>query len=201
MSRTIRDVVFVGFSDVELLDLAGPFEVLTTAVQLLGDEGPRCVVAAPEVGPFRSRNGLGLSADVSLVDVDAVDLLVIPGGRGVRDVLTDRPALDTLATLVDRAALTLSVCTGSLILAELGLLDGVRATTHHLALADLEAAAPKAEVVTDRRWIESERLVISAGVASGIDAAFHVVERLWGGELAGECARHIEYPWTPGDAG
>lgn len=199
--HSVDDVVLVGFPDVELLDLAGPYEVFTTAAQLLGDDGPRVRLAAPDLDVFRSRNGLALAADVRLDDVDAVDLLVIPGGRGVRGVMSSATTLTRVKQLVEQASLTLSVCTGSLILGRLGLLGGRRATTHHLAFAELVAEAPGAEVVTDRRWVDDERFVISAGVASGIDAAFHVVERIWGADLAGESARHIEYPWTPGDAG
>lgn len=200
-SPAVADVVLVGFPNVELLDLAGPYEVFTTAAQLLGDDGPRVRMAAPDLDVFRSRNGLAMAADLRLDDVDAVDLLVIPGGRGVNGVIASEATLARVGELVQSASLTLSVCTGALILGRLGLLDGRRATTHHMAFDQLVEAAPGADVVRDRRWVEDERFVISAGVASGIDAAFHVVERIWGAELADESARHIEYPWTPGDDG
>jgi transcriptional regulator GlxA family with amidase domain len=198
----VHEIVLVGFPDVELLDLAGPFEVLTTAVQLMqGREPPRVVTAAPSLEPFVSRNGLRLQADVLLDQVERADLLVVPGGRGVRPLLDDEAVLAQLRRLITDATLVLSVCTGSLLLAKLGLLDGRPATTHHLSLGTLAELAPTAVVHPDRRWVEDGPLVIAAGVSSGIDGAFHVVERLWGAELASASARHIEYPWVAGDTG
>ena len=95
----------------------------------------------------------------------------------------------------------LTVCTGSLFLAKLGLLAGRDATTHHLALDQLRELAPAARVHEGRRWVEDGDWVLSAGVASGLDASFHVCERLWGAEVAGTIAKNIEYPWSPGDGG
>ncbi|MEO7965808.1 MAG: DJ-1/PfpI family protein, partial [Gemmatimonadaceae bacterium] len=87
----------------------------------------------------------------------------------------------------------LSVCTGALILAAAGLLDGLRATTHHLALDELRAAAPRTEVIDDARIIDNGRVVLSSGVSAGIDMSLHVVARLHGDDLARETARYIEY--------
>lgn len=198
----IRRIVLLGFPDVELLDLTGPFEVLSTAAQRLPEETrPQVLMAAPDEAPFASRNGLRLQAATTLDAVGDVDLLVVPGGRGVRALLEDGAFLARLAELVERSRVVLSICTGSWLLARLGLLAGRHATSHHEGLERLAELAPDAVIHADRRWVEDGPFVLSAGVSAGIDASFHVVERLWGAELAAAVARHIEYPWSPGDAG
>lgn len=198
----IQQIVLLGFPDVELLDLAGPFEVLSTAAWMLPEERrPRVVMAAQDRQPFSSHNGLGLAAALSLDELTTVDLLVIPGGRGVRALLDDGAFLARLAELVEGSRLVLSVCTGSWLLARLGLLAGRHATSHHGGLERLAELAPDAVIHADRRWVEDGPFVLSAGVSAGIDASFHVVERLWGAEHAAAVARHIEYPWSAGDAG
>ncbi len=207
-AAAIRDIVFAGFPDLELLDLTGPYEVLSSAVRCLDEDArPRVRLAAPTREAFTTRNGLRLQPVTTLADAGAVDLLVVPGGRGVRTLLEEprgpdgRRTLDDVGALAERARAVLSVCTGALLLAELGLLDGRDATTHHLSLDRLRELAPTARVHADRRWVEDGRFVISAGVSSGIDAALHVTERLWGGEVAARVAGNIEYAWEPGDAG
>jgi transcriptional regulator GlxA family with amidase domain len=97
---------------------------------------------------------------------------------------------------VEAAELVLSVCTGALILAKAGLLDGMPVTTHHGALQELRMAAPAALVQSGRRVIDNGKFVVAAGVSSGIDASFHVVGRLLGAAAAHETAHYIEYPLT-----
>eukprot|EP00797_Seminavis_robusta_P002781 Sro1174_g249040.1 Isonitrile hydratase (107) ;mRNA; r:20589-20909 len=91
------------------------------------------------------------------------------------------------------AKLVTSVCTGALLLAKAGLLDGRRATTHWAALELLQQSYPKVEVEKTLRWVDDE-IISSAGVAAGIDMAFHVVESLCGKDVADETAHYIEYP-------
>ena len=93
------------------------------------------------------------------------------------------------------AELVLSVCTGALLLAKAGLLDGLEATTHRAALDLLREVAPNTTIHTDRRYVDNGRVICSAGIAAGIDMSLHVVERLCGRELAIKTAGHMEYPW------
>ena len=201
-ASAIREIVFVGFPDVELLDLAGPYEVFSSAVGWVDERSrPRLRMAAASSEIFATRNGLEVRAQIPMSDVEQADLLVVPGGRGVRQLLEDEVFLQDLLVLLEQARVVLSVCTGSLLLAKLGVLDGRAATSHHTSLEQLRELAPTADVHDDRRWVEDGHFVISAGVSAGIDAAFHVVERLWGTELAQKTADDIEYPWSPGDLG
>ena len=96
-----------------------------------------------------------------------------------------------------QAELVLSVCTGALLLAKAGLLDGLEATTHHGAIDLLRQTAPQTTVHPDRRFVDNGRVVCSAGIAAGIDMSLHVVSRLLGREVAEKTARQMEYPWLP----
>ena len=96
----------------------------------------------------------------------------------------------------EKAELVLSVCTGALLLAKAGLLDGLEATTHHGAIDLLRQVAPKTTVHADRRFVDNGRVVCSAGIAAGIDMSLHVVMRLLGHEIPVKSARQMEYPWS-----
>ncbi len=142
-----------------------------------------------------ARNGLRVVPDRSFADAGAIDVLIVPGGQGTRPLVSDQAVLDWIRARADEAELVLSVCTGALLLAKCGLLDGLAATTHHLSLGLLEELAPRTVVRADERWVDNGRVITSAGVAAGIDMSFHVVKRLLGSEAAETTARYIEYPW------
>ena len=95
------------------------------------------------------------------------------------------------------AELVMSVCTGALLLAKVGLLDGLEVTTHHGAIDLLREVAPKTTVHADRRFVDNGRVICSAGIAAGIDMSLHVLARLLGPEVAEKTARQMEYPWQP----
>jgi transcriptional regulator GlxA family with amidase domain len=96
-----------------------------------------------------------------------------------------------------KAELVLSVCTGALLLARAGLLDGLETTTHHGAIELLREVAPKTILPAARRSVDNGRVICSAGIAAGIDMSLHVVGRLLGKEVAEKMARQKEYPWQP----
>ncbi|MGI8784623.1 MAG: DJ-1/PfpI family protein [Acidobacteriota bacterium] len=126
----------------------------------------------------------------------ATDVLVVPGGFGTRREMLNTGLLEWIGKCAAQAEVTLSVCTGAVLLAKAGVLDGLRATTHHMAVDLLRQAAPKSVIEPERRVIDNGRIVVAAGVSAGIDASFHVVARLLGKEVALETARYIEYDWT-----
>lgn len=199
MERTSVGILI--FENVEVLDFAGPFEVFSRTRLEPGSASRRDDASAPfdvftvarTPAPVTATGGLRVIPHHGFADAPAIDLLVVPGGFGTRALLEDREVLDWIAARSRAAQLTTSVCTGSLLLAKCGLLAGRRATTHHGALDLLASLHDPARVVRDRRVV-ADGVITSAGVAAGIDMAFHVVAMRCGREVAEETARYIEYP-------
>ncbi len=191
----IRTVGIFIFPDVEVLDFCGPFEVFSVAGQQIAPDSFRVCTIAKTPDKLLARNGLQVVPDHTWQTAPPIDLLLIPGGQGTRPLVNDNETIDWIRAGASQAELVLSVCTGALLLAKAGLLDGLAATTHHLALDLLKQLAPQTDVCDDRRVVDNGRVITSAGVAAGIDMSFHVVARLLGREKADETARYIEYPW------
>jgi transcriptional regulator GlxA family with amidase domain len=188
------------FDDVEVLDFAGPFEVFSRTRLTPGAEARRSEKSAPffvfavarEKRPIRTTGGLEVVPGYGFADCPPIDILVVPGGWGTRALLDDSATLDWIRNAAPFARRVTSVCTGSLLLGRAGLLRGRRATTHWAALDLLESLETGASVERDRRVVD-DGVITSAGVASGIDMAFYLVEQLFGKEVADETARYIEY--------
>jgi transcriptional regulator GlxA family with amidase domain len=176
------------------MDAVGPYEVLSR----LPDSTVTFV--APEAGPVRTDTGvLGLVADASLAELSAPDIVLVSGGPGQAALMQDGPVHEWLRAAHVGSTWTTSVCTGSLILAAAGLLDGKRATSNWLALAELRGMG--VEVVPERVVFDG-KLVTAAGVTAGIDMALLLVQRIAGDELAQAIQLGIEYdPQPPFDAG
>jgi putative intracellular protease/amidase len=184
------------FAGITVLDAVGPYEVLSR----LPETDVRFVGHA--VGEVRSDNGmLGLVADATFDDAEVgrPEVVVVPGGPGTRTLLDDERLLGWLRRTHEHTTFTTSVCTGSLLLAAAGLLDGVDATTHWAArrtLADLGA------VPVDERVVERGKVITAAGVSAGIDMALVLAERLAGTVTAAAIQLQIEYdPHPPFDSG
>ena len=194
-----RRVAILLFDDVEVLDFAGPFEVFSVAGRRAGRGDPVFLVStvAARSGPIVARNGLTVIPHFTIADCPPAEILVVPGGYGSRALLADRELLDWVRRRDAEAELTLSVCTGALVLGAAGLLDGLEATTHQGALDELRRWAPAATVRPDARIVDNGRVILSGGISAGIDMSLHVVARLIGMEQAIETARYMEYDWRP----
>ena len=188
-----RKVCILLFDDVELLDFAGPMEVFTAADELSRGERFEVFTVSPTGQTVRTANGLRVLPDHPMEASPPFDLLVVPGGFGTRALLKDETVLSWIARSAAGAEIVMSVCTGSLLLGKLGLLDGLRVTTHHEVVALLERLAPRATVVRDQRFADHGRICTAAGVSAGIDLALHLVARLHGAEAAQRTASYIEY--------
>jgi len=194
-------VGIVIFEGVEVLDFAGPFEVFSRTRLVPGVDSRRSEESAPfnvftvahTREPVAAIGGLRVIPHYSFADVPSIDLLVVPGGFGTRALLHDQQALDWLRAAASAARQVTSVCTGALLLARAGLLEGRRATTHWAALVLLESLGTGVKVERDARVVD-DGVISSAGVAAGLDMSFYVVEKLCGREVAEETARYIEYP-------
>ena len=188
-----KNIAILLFDDVEVLDFAGPFEVFAVADELRGHAMFNVFTVAENLGTIRARNGLKIVPHYSREDCPAPHVLVVPGGFGTRALLTKPALLEWLRLKTKHADVVMSVCTGALVLAKAGLLDGLRATTHHEAFETLRSIAPRTEVIENERYIDSGRILTAAGISAGIDCSLHVVERLLGAETATDTARYMEY--------
>ncbi|URM88901.1 DJ-1/PfpI family protein [Streptomyces sp. MRC013] len=187
------------FDEVEVLDMAGPFEVFSTAGRLArtADDEPllKGLTIAATDRPVRCRGGLRVVADHTLDEDPPFDVLVIPGGVTAA-VETDRGVIDWLARRQRTSRLTLTVCTGVFLLASTGALDGRPATTHWEDREELARRWPDVRVRTGARWVDDGDIVTSAGISAGIDASLHIVSRLFDDRLAHHTAAQMEYAWT-----
>lgn len=194
------------FDGVEVLDFAGPFEVFSRTRLVPGLESRRDDASAPfEVftvarrrEPVTCTGGLVVQPRHAFDDAPRIDLLVVPGGFGTRALLRDEEVLDWIRRTAAGARRLASVCTGSLLLAQAGLLDGRRAATHWGAL-DVLGSLGRGVTVERARRVVDDGVLTSAGVASGLDLAFYVVETLYGRAVADETARYVEYRRAPAD--
>ncbi len=188
-----RNVAILLFDDVEVLDFAGPFEVFAVASELHDYALFRVFTVAASTGLIRARNGLSVHPDYSLESAPRPDILVIPGGVGTRALMNNAAISGWIAAAAGPAELTLSVCSGALLLAKAGLLAGLRATTHHQVLELLREVAPDTEVIAGERYIDNGRIVTAAGISAGIDASLYVVGRLCGAAASARTAAYMEY--------
>jgi transcriptional regulator GlxA family with amidase domain len=182
-------VAVVGYEGLQLLDLAGPLDVLRAA-SLLGAQPPyRTVVLTPAGGAVRAENGLVVGADDAVESYRGrIDTLLVVGGLGVEDQCRDPQAVRAVARLAGRAGRVASVCSGALLLAAAGVLDGRRATTHWSACERLADRHPAVTVEADRIYVRDGNVWTSAGVTAGIDLALALVEHDHGPELAHQVA-------------
>lgn len=201
----VLQVAILVFDDVEVLDFAGPYEVFTTAQRvaqrLASDPAKRadCGFAVQAVArsmqSVRARAGLQVMPDSDFASCPAVDVLIVPGG--VVDAAMQCPdTLTWIARMAATARITASVCTGSFLLAASGVVDTQRVTTHWEDAADLQQRFARLQVCESVRWVDTGRIVTSAGISAGMDMSLHLVARLGGENLALRTARQMDYTWN-----
>ena len=192
-----RTVGILIFDEVEVLDFCGPFEVFSSARPAgkngLDDRLFRVVTIAEEARTISARGGLLVQPHHTIADHPSLDILLVPGGFGTRQVLENDRLLAWIGDQGRAVELTTSVCTGAFLLAATGLLDGRRATTYWSAVENLGERYPAVTPVDDARFVDEGRVISSAGVSAGIDMSLHVVARLHGEAAADWTARLMEY--------
>lgn len=193
---TPKRVAFVVYRGIQSLDLAGPFEVFAGANEVLELAGQppaydvRVVARARE--PIATESGLGIVPHAEIARVRGpIDTLVVAGGSGFKHAIEDKPLLRGIARLAKDARRVVSVCSGAFVLAELGLLDGRRATTHWGRCAQLARRHPKVRVEHEPIFVRDGRVYTSAGVTAGIDLALALVEDDLGRDVALQIARGL----------
>lgn len=192
-----RNVAILIFDEVEVLDFTGPFEVFAVTDELLNHEVFHTFTFALTPATVRARNGLKIVPDFALERCPAPNVIVIPGGAGTRPLLQMPVLHEWLRLKARKAEVVMSVCTGALVLGRVGLLDGLRATTHHENLDELRQVAPAAEIVESERFTDNGQVLTSAGISAGIDCSLHVIARLLGEPAVEATARYMEYDRRP----
>lgn len=193
---TKKNLAILIFDDVEVLDFAGPFEVFSVTNELNDYKLLNVFTVALTKDPVVAKNGLKVIADYTLDNCPGPDCLIIPGGSGTRALLKKESLISWVVKTASSCEHLLSVCSGSLVLAAAGLLNGCSATTHHQVLDELTALAPETRVVRNRRFVDNGKIVTSAGVAAGIDMSLYMVGKFYGENTAVNAAKYIEYEYS-----
>ena len=182
------------FDAITPLDIVGPIEVLARL------PGAEIVIVGKARGPVRDpRTHWTLTAEASLGEVTKPDVLVVPGGAGVRPLCSEEPVLEWVRSVHGTTTWTTSVCTGSLLLGAAGLLRGLTATTHWASRDALEQSGAR---YVEERVVRQGKIITSAGVSSGIDMALILAAKMAGDDIAKGIQLGIEYdPQPPFDCG
>ena len=196
--QRVRRIAMVGFPEAQMLDICGPLEVFSRASRVLSDEGRKgpdvytVELLARHAGLVRTSSGIELVASRSFESVrNGLDTLLVAGGRGVHAALSDRALINWLRRIAPRVRRLASVCTGTFLLAEAGLLDGKRVTTHWASCDKLAAQYPRLTVDPDPIFIRQGRLYTAAGVTSGMDLALALVAEDHGTAVSRAVAREL----------
>ncbi|SIT65790.1 DJ-1/PfpI family protein [Ectothiorhodosinus mongolicus] len=202
-NRTLVGILI--FPQVEVLDFTGPFEVFATTrldeAQRTETESPFEIrLIAQSKDPVTTTGGMRVLPDHDFADCPFFDVLVVPGGKGTRTEIHNPVLIDWLRQIGAGIPLLAGVCTGSMLMGQAGLLDGLRATTHWRSLPWMREAFPEVMVVEDEFVVDAGSVITSAGISAGIDMALHLVLRFHGQDVARAAARNMEYPF-PGDGG
>jgi len=192
MNAKLKIGIFI-FNEVEVLDFAGPFEVFS-----LAREGEKTLCEVVTIGEkpelITARNGLQVRPTCQFEDEINFDILIIPGGYGAEEIEIIKPqVIDWIKRQHAKVKILASVCTGALLLAECGLLDGKSATTHWMDLDRLQRNYPKVKVLSACKYVDEGSIITSGGISAGINMSFYILQKLFGGQVATDTAKRMEY--------
>ena len=175
---------------VEILDFAGPLEVFNYA-------GIKVNIISKTLAPIKSQDTLTIMPDYSLQNAPKADILALFGGHS-EVVREDEAVLLWIRSQSEMVSYVFTVCTGALMLAKAGLLEGLTATTFHMELDTLVKEAPNTRVLPNTRFVDNGKVITTAGVSAGIDGALHLVQKLYGEAKTAEVVKYMEYEnWQP----
>ena len=199
-----KKVGILVFPQVEVLDFCGPFEVFS--VTRLNEELRReesspfeVMLVAETAEPVNTTGGMRVIPDVTIATCPPLDVLVVPGGFGTRSEIKNERLVAWIGERGKQVETLTSVCTGSMLLGQAGLLDGRHATTHWRALPWMRDSFPGVTVEEKQHVVEDGNVLTSAGISAGIDMALRVVARYHGDAVARNTARNMEYRYAPED--
>ena len=186
--RTLGILLFPRF---DLLDVAGPVQAFGLLKNLF-----ELVLVGEAATAVASGQGPAMVAAESTERCPKLDVLLVPGGVGIREQMGNEALLEWLRERADQAEIVLSVGTGSALLAKAGLLDGRRATSNKRGLAWVREQGPRVQWIGRARWVDDGKYVTGSGVAAGIDLALHLIQRIAGPIVAANVARTMEHVWV-----
>jgi transcriptional regulator GlxA family with amidase domain len=179
----------LAYPDIQILDAVGPLEIFNVATEVLRSRAPQAAgyeteIVAARAGEIATSGGIRLVADRTIASLrGSIDTLLVPGGSGSREAVRDRELISWIRRTSARSRRVASVCTGTLLLAEAGLLDGQSATTHWAFAAELARRYPNIDVDPDPVFLKNGNVYTSAGVTSGMDLALALVEEALGRDI------------------
>lgn len=189
---TMKTVIFL-FDTITALDVVGPYEVLSKL------PNSKVYFVGLEKKEYKDTHGLAIHADYIIDEISEADILLIPGGTGIDCLLQNKKIIDWLQRIDSTTKWTVSVCSGSILLAQAGLLNGKECTTHWRRKEQLSEYNVK---IKNERYVQDGKIITSAGVSAGIDMALYLVGKVAGEQLAKMIQLGIEYdPKPPFDCG
>ncbi|NMM50141.1 DJ-1/PfpI family protein [Marinigracilibium pacificum] len=189
-------VGFFIYDNMELMDFAGPWEVLSVAAELVEESHELKLFSFAEYDrQINTVNGVSIIPDFVIDNKPDLDVLIFPGGNGSKRIISNDRLLSDLAKASSSAKITATVCSGARIAATLGLLKGKKFTTHYSVFDDVIKIEPTAEPDFDNRYVREGNVLTSAGVSAGIDMSLFLVSVIFDDETAEKTARFIEYPY------
>jgi transcriptional regulator GlxA family with amidase domain len=184
------------YDEAEVLDFAGPFEVFSVASRFLEDSKKFNVfLISEEDKVVIARGGFNVNPNCHFSNCPKIDVLIIVGGVHTKE-LEKRNVIDWIYKTSKNASLVASVCTGAFLLAEANIITNHQVTTHWEDINDLQNNYPNLKVLSNKRWIDEENIVTSGGISAGIDMSLHLIDKLYGEQLAIKTAKQMEFDWT-----
>jgi putative intracellular protease/amidase len=189
IEKKLNVAIFV-FPGMQIIDYAGPYEVF-------GQARANVYTVGEKLDPIQTAFGQTITPKYTFENAPKPDVLVLPGGDGVVDQMTNSAVIKWIQVTARDAQQTLTVCTGSFLAAKAGLLEGLSATTFYGALDFLPEQAPHTKVVWDKKYVDSGKIITTAGLSSGIEGSLYTVSKLLGMGSAQAVALNMEYDWHP----
>ncbi len=184
------------YDKAEVLDFSGPFEVFSTANRISTDRLPLNVFLIGETGKaVTARGNFTVIPQYGFYNHPKIDVLVVVGGDHTQEI-NKANAVHWITKQSKSASLTASVCTGVFLLAKAKVISDQKVTTHWSDIADLKQQFPNLQILENRRWVEDDNVISSAGISAGIDMSLHIVSKLCSQELADKTALTMEYTWN-----
>ena len=145
------------------------------------------------LNPISAVNGLSVNPKYNFIDCPEIDILIISGGNGTNELMKNKITLDWIDKVHKKTEYTLSICSGSRMLAVLGLLNDKPYCTHHLVYDDMAEIVPTGIPKKEKRFTNSDKIYTSGGISAGIDLSFYIVEKLFGKSIADKTSNYMEY--------